>query len=317
MLQKLIKERRASMGAAALAANAAIPLPNVPGLPVSGNGGAFGFKGLSNFDQAGVNQGFSVEPPDQALCVGNGFIFEGVNDAFAVYDEHGRLVAGPVQANAFFGVPFELNVSDPRCLYDPASDRWFVTMIEYPNDFSHNHLEIAVSQTGDPTGAFNLYDIDVTHDGSDFLTGDCPCLGDQPLIGADASGFYISTNSYGVTSFEGAQVYVLSKRVLASGGPTPVVRFDHLSSRLGPIEVSFSIQPSITPPGVQFASDTEFMAQSMIVHKRESQLAVWAVKHTSKIDTDPDGLTMSLALTPSQVYVLPVPAEQRHTAADQ
>ena len=90
-------------------------------------------------------------------------------------------------------------------------------MIEYPNDLSHAHLEIAVSQTGDPTGAFNLYDIDVSHDGSDFVAHDCPCLGDQPLIGADVNGFYISTNSFGVTSFEGAQIYVLSKKALAAG----------------------------------------------------------------------------------------------------
>jgi hypothetical protein len=311
MLQKLLKDRRALMGPAALAANAVIALPHIQGLPVSNNGGAFGFKGLSNFDQAGVNQGFSVEPPDQALCVGNGFIFEGVNDAFAVYSEHGALLAGPTQANAFFGVPFELNVSDPRCIYDKASNRWFVTMIEYPNDFSKNHIEIAVSQTGDPTGAFNLYDIDVTHDGSDFLAGDCPCLGDQPLIGADAHGFYISTNSFGVTAFEGAQIYALSKKALATGAHSPVVRFDQLSSRLGTIEIAASIQPSMTPPGVQFAADTEFLAQSMLVKKRESQLAVWTVNSTSKIDTDPDGLTMSLAVTPSEVYVLPVPAEQK------
>lgn len=311
MLQKLLRDRRAAAGAAALASVATIPLPHVPGLPVSGNGGAFGFKGLSNVDQANVNQGFSVEPPDQALCVGNGFIFEGVNDAFAVYNEQGKLLAPPAQANAFFGVPFELNVSDPRCIYDKASNRWFVTMIEYPNDFSKNHLEIAVSQTGDPTGAFNLYDIDVTHDGSDFLAGDCPCLGDQPLIGADANGFYISTNSFGVTSFEGAQIYALSKAALASGAHTPVVHFDHLSSLLGKVEVAASIQPSTTPPGAKFAADTEFLAQSMLVMKKESQLAVWTVNNTSKIDTDSDALTMSLAIAPSQVYVLPVPAEQK------
>jgi hypothetical protein len=311
MLKKLLAERRASMGPAALAANAAIALPHIPGLPVSNNGGAFGFKGLSNFDQAGVNEGFSAEPPDQALCVGNGFIFEGVNDAFAVYSEHGALLLGPVQANAFFGVPFELFVSDPKCIYDKASNRWFVTMIEYPNDLSKNHLEIAVSQTGDPRGAFNLYDIDVTHDGSDFVAHDCPCLGDQPLIGADANGFYISTNSFGVTTFEGAQVYALSKKALASGAHTPVVHFDQLSSRLGTVEVAISIQPSITPPGIQFAPDTEFLAQSMLAKKRESQLVVWTVNNTSNIDTDADALTMSLAVMQSEVYVQPVPAEQK------
>ena len=314
MLDQLLKERRATLSTAARAAIAAIALPRIRGLHLSNeNEGAFGFKGLSNVDQASVNQGFSVEPPDQALCVGNGVIFEGVNDAFAVYSENGTLVAGPAQANAFFGVDFSLNVSDPRCIYDRASNRWFVTMTEYPNDFSNNHLKIAVSQTGDPTGAFNLYDIDVTLDGSDFIpnAGDCPCLGDQPLIGADAAGFYISTNAFGVTSFEGAQVYVLSKAALAAGAPTPVVHFDQLSFLLPGIEVSFSIQPSTTPPGAQFAANTEFLAQSMIASKRESQIAVWTVNNTSQIDTNPNLLTMSLALTPTQVYALPVPAEQK------
>jgi hypothetical protein len=312
MLEQLLRDRRARLSAAARAANAAIPLPRVPGLRLSDEDeSAFGFKGLSNVDQASVNQGFSVEPPDQALCVGNGFIFEGVNDAFAVYNENGRLLAGPAQANAFFGVDFSLNVSDPKCIYDRATNRWFVTMIEYPNDFSSNHIKIAVSQTGDPTGAFNLYDIDVTNDGSDFIAGDCPCLGDQPLIGADANGFYISTNAFGLVSFEGAQVYALSKAALAAGAPTPVVHFDQLTFLLPGVEVSFSIQPSTTPTGARFAADTEFLAQSMIALKRESQLAVWTVNNTSKIDTNPSALTMSLAVTPSQVYVVPVPAEQK------
>jgi hypothetical protein len=312
MLNKLLKARRATLSTFARAAIAAIPLPHVQGLRLSdGDESAFGFKGLSNVDQASVNLGFSVEPPDQMLCAGNGFIFEGVNDAFAVYGENGGLLAGPAQANAFFNVDFSLNVSDPRCIYDSASNRWFVTMLEYPNTLDNNHLKLAVSQTGDPTGAFNIYDIDVTGDGADFFPGDCPCYGDQPLIGADASGFYISTNAFGLSSFQGAQVYVLSKAALAAGLPTPVVHFDQLSSSLPGIEFSFSIHPSTTPPGAHFAADTEFLAQSMRANTQETGLAVWTVNNTSLIDSTPSSLTMSLALTPSQSYVTPVPAEQK------
>jgi hypothetical protein len=312
MLDRLLKARRASVSAAVRAAAAVIALPNIAGLSVSGeNENIFGFTGLSNVDQANVNEGFSVEPPDQALCVGNGFVFEGVNDAFAVYGENGRLLAGPAQANAFYGVDFSLNVSDPRCIYDSASNRWFVTMIEYDNFLSDNHLKIAVSQTGDPTGAFNLYDINVTNDGSDFLTGDCPCLGDQPKIGADANGFYISTDGFGQVSYEGAQIYVLSKAALAAGTPAPAVHFDQLSSQLPSPEVTLGIQPSVTPPGAAFATGTEFLAQSMVGFKRESQLAVWTVNNTQSLDTNPTSLTMSLALTPSEVYVQPVPAKQK------
>src|ERR1700694_2473391 len=278
MLNQLITDRLAKLGAAARAAAFALPtLPHVPGLELGENENAFGFKGLSNVDQASVNLGFSVEPPDQALCVGNGFVFEGVNDAFAVYTESGRLVAGPAQANAFFGVDFSLNVSDPKCIYDAASNRWFITMTEYDNFFSDNHIKIAVSQTGDPTGNFNIYDINVTNDGSDFFTGDCPCLGDQPLIGADANGFYISTQAFGFFSFQGAQIYALSKAALAKGATlVPGVHFDQLSLLLPDIEFSFSIQPSTTAPGAKFATNTEFLAQSMRAQKAENRLAVWA-----------------------------------------
>jgi hypothetical protein len=312
MLEQFLKDRRASANAVLRAAAAAKALPNIPGLPVAEETeGVFGFQGISNVDQANVNEGFSVEPPDQALCAGNGVIFEGVNSAFSVYSESGQLLAGPAQANAFFNVDFSLNVSDPRCLYDSASNRWFVTMIEYDNFLSDNHLKIAVSQTGDPTGAFNVYDINVTNDGSDFLPDDCPCLGDQPKIGADASGFYISTDGFGQVSYEGAQIYALSKAALAAGVPAPAVHFDQLSSMLPGVEVSLGIQPAITPAGGSFAAGTEFMAQSMVGFKFESALAVWTINNTQAIDTGPGSMSISLAMTPSEVYVTPVPARQK------
>jgi hypothetical protein len=49
----------------------------------------------------------------------------------------------------------------------------------------------------------------------------------------------------------------------------------------------------------------------MILFKHESQLAVWTINNTQAIDTNPTSLTMSLAVTPSEVYVLPVPARQK------
>ena len=314
MINQLRTDRLAKMGAAARAAAMAKPtLPQVPGLQLGENENSFGFKGLSNVDQASVNLGFSVEPPDQALCVGNGFVFEGVNDAFAVYDQHGVLLAGPAQANAFFGVDFSLNVSDPKCLYDTATDRWFVTMTEYDNTLSDNHIKIAVSRSGDPRGTFIIYDINVTKDGSDFIPGgkDCPCLGDQPLIGADANAFYVSTNAFGSLSFEGAQIYAISKSALAAGAANPhVVHFEGLSDALPFPEFSYSIQPAMTPPGAAFASNTEYLAQSMAAHKLEQRLAVWTINNTSAINGNL-ALSMSLAVIPSQVYVLPVPARQK------
>ncbi len=46
------------------------------------------FQGLNLIDQRFANGGnqFSVEPPDQALCAGNGFVLEAVNDVMRVYN---------------------------------------------------------------------------------------------------------------------------------------------------------------------------------------------------------------------------------------
>ena len=49
------------------------------------------FEALNFFNQRFANGGnqFSVEPPDQALCVGNGFVVEAVNDVLRVYSASG------------------------------------------------------------------------------------------------------------------------------------------------------------------------------------------------------------------------------------
>src|SRR5438067_493828 len=52
------------------------------------------FEGLNHFQQRyarGGNQ-FSVEPPDQALCVGNGYELEAVNDVLNIFDASGSAV---------------------------------------------------------------------------------------------------------------------------------------------------------------------------------------------------------------------------------
>ena len=109
----------------------------------------FGFEGLNLFQQRyarGGNQ-FTVEPPDQGLCVGNGYVVEAVNDVLNVYNASGQsvlpdntstnIVAGfptdvnhAVDLNSFYGYAPAINratgvraqfVTDPSCLYDAAT----------------------------------------------------------------------------------------------------------------------------------------------------------------------------------------------------
>ncbi|HEX6656338.1 MAG TPA: hypothetical protein VF153_09015, partial [Candidatus Limnocylindria bacterium] len=191
------------------------------------------FRGLNHFDQrfAGTgqytNSQFSLEPPDQALCVGNGYLVESVNTVIRVRSTNGSILTAPLPLNDFFNLQPEVIrtatpvfgefTSDPKCYFDSDTDRWFVTMTELDVDpatgafTGPSNVLLAVSATGDPTGTFNLFSIDTTNDGTNGTPKhrDCPCFGDQPLIGADANGFYITTNEYPtlVAGFNGAMVY--------------------------------------------------------------------------------------------------------------
>src|ERR1700759_2534321 len=88
-----------------------IPLqpPSPPGIPVVSNpGAATGFNGLTHADQRNAGTGqyantqFSLEPPDQGLCVGHGFVLESVNLALAVYNESGTRLTAPTALNQFY-----------------------------------------------------------------------------------------------------------------------------------------------------------------------------------------------------------------------
>jgi hypothetical protein len=96
------------------------------------------FQGLNFHDQRFANGGnqFSVEPPDQALCAGNGFVVESVNDVIQVYDSVGNALLNGGQAvdlNTFYGYPAAINrttgargpsITDPVCIYDQAIGRF-------------------------------------------------------------------------------------------------------------------------------------------------------------------------------------------------
>src|SRR5260370_28935357 len=69
------------------------------------------FDGLNHRQQRLANGGnqFSVEPPDQGLCAGNGFVMETVNDVLRVYDTAGNPLIGVTDLNTFYAYPAAIN----------------------------------------------------------------------------------------------------------------------------------------------------------------------------------------------------------------
>jgi hypothetical protein len=276
----------------------------------SSNPGFAGFNGLTGAQSASVNP-YDIEPPDQALCVGSGDVVEGVNLALAVYSTRGRLIAGPTSLFTFFHESTSVfPIGDARCYFDTQTQRWFITQLA--SDLStFSRVDIAVSQTSDPTRGWNLFSIDTTESGR---TG-CPCIGDQPLIGADANGFYVSTNEFSLKSltYVGANIYAMSKVGLESGTTLPPV-VDLIEPGLK--NQTGSVQPATTPAGLFETANggTEYLMSSVPVGGGagvSNQIQVWALSNTKSLTTASPNVTLTQTVLASEPFSMPPAASQQ------
>jgi hypothetical protein len=290
------------------------------------DGALFGYNGLGIVDSDNDTGSEAITPPDQGLCAGNGFVIETVNDSIGVYDILGQPVGTPVQGRDFFHYDADPAgqlsfASDPKCIFDQATQRFFVTDLRVLSDTSGNltgsRLDIAVSQSADPRGRWNVFELEATDDGTNGSPNHphCPCLGDQPLIGADANGFYVTTNEFGLSAtspgFNGAQIYAMSKTALEQATLPPVV---HLSSIVLANGIGFSIQPSTTPSGTgsSDAGGTEYFLSSLDFNgSLDNRIALWGLSNTQSLGAASPEVTLEHAVLQSEAYGFPPPAQQK------
>jgi hypothetical protein len=167
------------------------------------------FDGLSNQDNFNVF-GFRVNPPDPNGDVGPNNYVEMINLVFGVYDKQGNLLLGPVDTGTLwsgFAVSDCTDPSgDPVVLYDQLADRWILTQFTTAGPEYFNC--VAVSQTGDPTGAYYRYA---------FSTGlNFP---DYPKYSVWTDSYVITTREFGPTIEYGIGVYGLEKNKMLNGEP--------------------------------------------------------------------------------------------------
>src|SRR5947208_9562635 len=129
--------------------------------------------------------GRGCNPPDMGVAASPQFVLQGVNTQWEVLGSKGNVQPGwPVSAQNFFGVPNATGVdgqpcdtahqsqpflSDPRALYDPADGRFRAAMLQVENAFAvgdacpfQSTYYVAVSQTSDPRGTWNVYAFEMT-----------------------------------------------------------------------------------------------------------------------------------------------------------
>lgn len=326
-----------------------LPVPTVASSRVAGSNPevAFSFEGLNHRDQRLANGGnqFSVEPPDQALCVGNGFTVEAVNSVLRVFSSaNGTALTGVQDLNTFFGYPaaidrttfaFGPSVIDPVCLYDPDVQRFVVAITTLGSETNgaftgKNTIDVAVSNTGDPTAAWTVYHIPAQNDGTDgtpdhhcTLDGVTPgpCFQDYPHIGADGNGVYITTNEYDLfgPSYNAAQIFAMSKQQLAAHPSSlPVTLVENLSLAGTP---GWTVWPAQSPAGsyARAAGGTEYFLSTIAGDGSETgnptgtarKIGLWALSNTRSLDSASPALRISSTAIDSQTYAFPPTAAQK------
>lgn len=177
-------------------------------------------------------------PPDPTGAVGPNHYVQAVNSALAIYDKSGVLLAGPIALGTFLGN--NSNNGDPIVLYDQLADRWLVSQF---GDGTLS-LVIGISETSDPTGAYNVYEI---------LEGR---FEDYPHYSVWRDGYYLTTNgSGGGGGFAPREVFVLERDVMLAGGDDPqVLGFNLTGQFANPTTIFSAASANIT--GFTIPDDT-------------------------------------------------------------
>ena len=271
------------------------------------------FNGVSSLDSAKTNFGAEFEPPDQGLCVGNGFVLEPVNSAYRVYRPNGTTVVGPFNVNDIFNVGAAEFTSDPRCYFDKTTNTWFAIILFINDSFTRSTVNLAVSTSGDPTKMWKQYVFDTTNDGSNGTPSHpgCPCLGDQPTLGIDQDNLYFTTNEFSLAGpeFNGAQIYAVAKAdLVALASAAHVVHFGGLT--IGGA-VAASVQPALTSG----RPDAEYFLSSLDpTGTVDNRLGVWAMTHRQAVASGGSPVLSSTVIT-SEPYGVPPPAAQQGSAS--
>ncbi len=260
------------------------------------------FNGVSSNDSRITNFNLEFEPPDQGLCVGNGYVLEAVNSAFRIYTSSGKTIVGPSNVNDLFNVGSLEFTSDPRCYFDASTNTWFATILFISADSKSSQLLIAVNSSGNPQNVWSQYQIDTTHAGG----RGCPCFGDQPTLGIDQNNLYVTTNEFSILGpqFNGAQIYAFSKQDLIAGVPIHFAHFSHLT--IGGA-VAASVQPAISTGG----PSAEFFLNALDpTGTTDHRLGVWAMTNRTALQHG-QSPTLSSTVITSEAYGLPPAAAQR------
>ena len=161
-------------------------------------------------------------PPDADGAIGPGRFMEFVNGTVAVYNTTNGLSVQRKNNLDFWtdaGVVLSsvTQTSDPRVIYDPTVQRWFVVQVSLNSSASDptteaNNFLLAVSATASPNGTWHGFKFQADPDNGYFA--------DFPTLGVDSNAVYLSGDFYSASVAKGPGLLSIPKADLISATPT-------------------------------------------------------------------------------------------------
>ena len=201
-----------------------------------------GFQGLAD--------NFTAIPPDTEGAVGPQHVVTMLNTQVMIHSRGGVPRANfPITLNGFWSPLGNFSDAfDPRIVYDGPADRWIASAAVNGASAS-SALLLAVTQTGDPGGAWNYFKVDV---------GSSNRWGDFPALGCNANWVAVSMNLFqirGNNNYVTTDLYVFSKADLYQKGTGAHVTFSDANGEFTPVRDYDNSHPNTLYLAQEFATD--------------------------------------------------------------
>jgi len=277
------------------------------------------FNGMADSPTICPYFGSGCQPPDMALAVSPTRVFQGVNTSFSLYTKEGGIIAGPVNAQNFFGVPNPSPancdpagpfLSDPRAFYDPNTGLVWASSLQIENALGlapkcHYQSAVWIANLNPLNGVMHVYRVDTA-------LGTTTNANDFDLLGFNATIIGMSVNLFNRagTAFTGTEVQFLNKHDMELGLPAPRTTFTKLTAggvlldTVQPVETEV---PAASDPGVLYLAD------SFNSPDPSGSNCVTSVCHGFTVfayDATTMNLTQKTVTAPSLPYLEPAPADQ-------
>jgi hypothetical protein len=155
-----------------------------------------------NFIGTSYSTNSQALPPDSDGVIGPQHFVEFINGTFAAYDRTDpsnvfRESDIDFWADAGINLASDKGISDPRVIYDPASQRWFASQVDFDANaaaggqdvtLEANDFLLAFSVTSDPTGAWVGFRFRADTKSNAFA--------DFPTLGVDTNAVYLAGNMF-------------------------------------------------------------------------------------------------------------------------